>query len=214
MLKTKYIFRYMKRLSCVVGFAFALGAVAPLLADELPGKIDVVIVSASSSSLENGGSSSSAAQDVPSSTSVTSVSSASVEQISSSSLETNVSSSAKQSQSSSSTHKVSSSSALKPASSASVAPASSASAESSSSVKQSSSSRSLDDSPLLPVISHDTLRSSLPENGDASMALPRNIPAAVEQGEGRWFDLQGRLLKGKPTVKGTYYHNGKAVVVK
>ena len=38
----------MKRLSCVVGFAFALGAVAPLLADELPSHIDVVIVSASS----------------------------------------------------------------------------------------------------------------------------------------------------------------------
>ena len=138
----------MKRLSCVVGFAFALGAVAPLVAEDLPSHIDVVIVSASSSSLENGGSSSSA------------------------------------------------------------------SAKSSSSVKQSSSSRSLDDSPLLPVISHDTLRNSLPENGEASRALPRNIPAAVEQGEGRWFDLQGRLLKGKPTVKGTYYHNGKAVVVK
>lgn len=136
----------MKRLSCVVGFAFALGAVAPLVAEDLPSHIDVVIVSASSSSLENGGSS--------------------------------------------------------------------ASAKSSSSVKQSSSSRSLDDSPLLPVISHDTLRNSLPENGEASMALPRNIPSAVEQGEGRWFDLQGRLLKGKPTVKGTYYHNGKAVVVK
>jgi hypothetical protein len=154
----------MKRLSCVVGFAFALGAVAPLLADDLPGKIDVVIVSASSSSLENGGSSSSESQVV--------------------------------------------------SSFASVAPASSASAESSSSEKQSSSSRSLDDSPLLPVISHDTLRNSLPENGEASMALPRNIPTAVEQGEGRWFDLQGRLLKGKPTVKGTYYHNGKAVVIK
>lgn len=136
----------MKRLSCVVGFAFALGAVAPLVAEDLPSHIDVVIVSASSSSLENGGSS--------------------------------------------------------------------ASAKSSSSVKQSSSSRSLDDSPLLPVISHDTLRSSLPENGDASMALPRSVSAPVAQGEDRWFDLQGRLLKGKPTVKGTYYHNGKAVVVK
>lgn len=144
----KYIFRYMKRLSCVVGFAFALGAVAPLLAEDLPSHIDVIIVSASSSSLENENSSSSA------------------------------------------------------------------SAESSSSVKQSSSSRSLDDSPLLPVISHDTLRSSLPENGDASMALPRSVSAPVAQGEDRWFDLQGRLLKGKPTVKGTYYHNGKAVVVK
>ena len=138
----------MKRLSCVVGFAFALGAVAPLLAEDLPSHIDVIIVSASSSSLENENSSSSA------------------------------------------------------------------SAESSSSVKQSSSSRSLDDSPLLPVISHDTLRSSLPENGDASMALPRSVSAPVAQGEDRWFDLQGRLLKGKPTVKGTYYHNGKAVVIK
>ena len=154
----------MKRLSCVVGFAFALGAVAPLVAEDLPSHIDVVIVSASSSSLENGGSSSSASQVV--------------------------------------------------SSSASVAPASSASAKSSSSVKQSSSSRSLDDSPLLPVISHDTLRSSLPENGDASMALPRSVSAPGGQGMDRWFDLQGRLLKGKPTVKGTYYHNGKAVVVK
>mgnify|MGYP007101880663 CR=1 FL=1 len=156
MLGIKYIFRYMKRLSCVVGFAFALGAVAPLVAEDLPSHIDVIIVSASSSSLENENSSSSAA----------------------------------------------------------AMPASSASAESSSSVKQSSSSRSLDDSPLLPVISHDTLRSSLPENGDASMALPRSVSAPVAQGADRWFDLQGRLLKGKPTVKGTYYHNGKAVVVK
>ena len=146
----------MKRLSCVVGFAFALGAVAPLVAEDLPSHIDVIIVSASSSSLENENSSSSAA----------------------------------------------------------AMPASSASAESSSSVKQSSSSRSLDDSPLLPVISHDTLRNSLPENGDASMALPRSVSAPVAQGADRWFDLQGRLLKGKPTVKGTYYHNGKAVVIK
>ena len=156
MLKTKYIFRYMKRLSCVVGFAFALGAVAPLVAEDLPSHIDVVIVSASSSSLENENSSSSAA----------------------------------------------------------AMPASSASAKSSSSEKQSSSSRSLDDSPLLPVISHDTLRSSLPENGDASMALPRSVSTPVAQGADRWFDLQGRLLKGKPTVKGTYYHNGNAVVIK
>ena len=164
MLKTKYIFLYMKRLSCVVGFAFALGAVAPLLAGDLPGKIDVILVSASSSSLENENSSSSESQVV--------------------------------------------------SSSASVAPASSASAKSSSSEKQSSSSRSLDDSPLLPVISHDTLGISLSENGEASMALPRSVSAPVAQGADRWFDLQGRLLKGKPTVKGTYYHNGKAVVVK
>ena len=54
----------------------------------------------------------------------------------------------------------------------------------------------------------------MPENGEASMALPRSVSAPVAQGVDRWFDLQGRLLKGKPTVKGTYYHNGKAVVVK
>ena len=30
----------------------------------------------------------------------------------------------------------------------------------------------------------------------------------------RWFDLQGRVLKGKPTVKGRYLHNGKVEIVK
>ena len=30
----------------------------------------------------------------------------------------------------------------------------------------------------------------------------------------RWFDVQGRLLKGKPTIKGVYYNNGKKVIVK
>ena len=29
-----------------------------------------------------------------------------------------------------------------------------------------------------------------------------------------WYDLQGRKLKGKPATKGTYYHNGKMVIVK
>ena len=141
----------MKRLSCVVGFAFALGAVAPLVAEDLPSHIDVVIVSASSSSLENGGSSSSASQVV--------------------------------------------------SSSASVAPASSASA------KSSSSRRSDDDSPLIPEIPHDS-------KAEGTDALPRAVSAPAAQVQDRWFDLQGRLLKGKPTVKGTYYHNGKAVVVK
>lgn len=30
----------------------------------------------------------------------------------------------------------------------------------------------------------------------------------------RWFDMQGRVLKGKPTVKGRYLHNGKIEVIK
>ena len=31
---------------------------------------------------------------------------------------------------------------------------------------------------------------------------------------GRWYDLQGRKLNSKPTTKGTYYHNGKRVIIK
>ena len=30
----------------------------------------------------------------------------------------------------------------------------------------------------------------------------------------RWYDMQGRKLNGKPTSKGTYYHNGKAVTIR
>jgi len=30
----------------------------------------------------------------------------------------------------------------------------------------------------------------------------------------RWYDLQGRKLNGQPKVQGTYYHNGKRVIVK
>ena len=29
-----------------------------------------------------------------------------------------------------------------------------------------------------------------------------------------WFDLKGRRLNAKPTVQGTYYHNGKRIIVK
>ena len=30
----------------------------------------------------------------------------------------------------------------------------------------------------------------------------------------RWFDVQGRVLKNKPTIKGRYLHNGRLEVVK
>jgi len=33
-------------------------------------------------------------------------------------------------------------------------------------------------------------------------------------GADRWFDMKGRKLNGKPTVKGTYYKNGKVVNIK
>ena len=70
----------------------------------------------------------------------------------------------------------------------------------------------------------------------ASMAsvFPETIQVDFDEGEGttvigeintvtgeirlkkadRWFDMQGRLLKGKPTVKGRYIHNGKVVYSK
>lgn len=30
----------------------------------------------------------------------------------------------------------------------------------------------------------------------------------------RWFDMKGRTLNGKPTAKGTYYHNGQRIIIK
>ena len=30
----------------------------------------------------------------------------------------------------------------------------------------------------------------------------------------RWYDLQGRKLNGKPTTKGSYFKNGRRVIVK
>ena len=30
----------------------------------------------------------------------------------------------------------------------------------------------------------------------------------------RWFDVQGRQLKAKPSIKGRYLHNGRIEVVK
>jgi hypothetical protein len=30
----------------------------------------------------------------------------------------------------------------------------------------------------------------------------------------RWYDLRGRRLNGKPTTQGTYYYNGKRVIVR
>lgn len=30
----------------------------------------------------------------------------------------------------------------------------------------------------------------------------------------RWFDLNGKMLKGKPTNRGVYYHNGNKVIIK
>ena len=39
-------------------------------------------------------------------------------------------------------------------------------------------------------------------------------PNPSPQGEGSWFDLQGRKLEGKPTQKGLYINNGRKVLIK
>ena len=68
--------------------------------------------------------------------------------------------------------------------------------------------------------------------GKASFELPETMDVVIVDSEGksigggtmntitgeirmdRWFDLQGRKLNSKPTTKGTYYHNGKRVIIK
>ncbi len=78
---------------------------------------------------------------------------------------------------------------------------------------------------------------SLPKSGSASMvggsfALPEVIDVKIMDAEGnvtengtlntvtgeihvdKWYDLQGRRLKGQPETKGSYYNNGKMVIVK
>lgn len=47
------------------------------------------------------------------------------------------------------------------------------------------------------------------------MAIGRmNTSTGAVTMQDRWFDLKGRMLDHKPTVKGTYYHMGQKVIVK
>ena len=61
-----------------------------------------------------------------------------------------------------------------------------------------------------------------------SLALPNFVDVEIEDENGLvvqsgtlntvtgdgWFDLKGRRLNSRPTAKGTYYNNGKRVVIK
>ncbi|MCR5819229.1 MAG: MBG domain-containing protein, partial [Prevotella sp.] len=42
----------------------------------------------------------------------------------------------------------------------------------------------------------------------------RSLTPALSDGEGDWYDINGRKLSGKPSQKGLYVRNGKKVVVK
>ena len=76
------------------------------------------------------------------------------------------------------------------------------------------------------------LSKSVSDNLGGNMTLPDELDIVVEDEKGivvetgtlntvtgefrmdRWFDLKGRRLNSKPTVKGTYYKNGKKVIIK
>ena len=82
------------------------------------------------------------------------------------------------------------------------------------------------------LVYHKTLAKSARGNLGSNILLPDELDIEIENENGivvqtgtlntvtgevrmdRWFDLKGRKLNSKPTVKGTYYKNGKRVIVK
>ena len=42
----------------------------------------------------------------------------------------------------------------------------------------------------------------------------KNLTPALSQGEGAWYDLNGRKLQAAPTQKGVYIQKGRMVVIK
>ena len=53
----------------------------------------------------------------------------------------------------------------------------------------------------------------LDEQGNATEREILDVRTGVVR-SGNWYDLQGRRLKGEPRTQGTYYHNGKLVIIK
>ena len=82
------------------------------------------------------------------------------------------------------------------------------------------------------LVYHKALAKSARGNLGSNILLPDELDIEIENENGivvqtgrlntvtgevrmdRWFDLKGRKLNSKPTVKGTYYKNGKKVVIK
>ena len=53
------------------------------------------------------------------------------------------------------------------------------------------------------------------ENGEVSKKVIGTLDTRTgEFRMDRWYDMQGRQLNGKPTAKGTYYHNNKSVTIR
>ena len=82
------------------------------------------------------------------------------------------------------------------------------------------------------LVYHKTLAKSAAGSLGSNILLPDELDIEVENEKGvvvekgrlntvtgevrmnGWYDLKGRKLNSKPTVKGTYYNNGKKVIVK
>ena len=59
-----------------------------------------------------------------------------------------------------------------------------------------------------------TIRAFVLNFGDETVSEVNEIKGVKEVKDNSWFDLSGRRLQGKPTTKGVYINNGKAVVIK
>ncbi|MBR6124733.1 InlB B-repeat-containing protein [Candidatus Saccharibacteria bacterium] len=68
--------------------------------------------------------------------------------------------------------------------------------------------------------SMDVVITSKDENGNEHTTVIGSINTRTgeirfnRRSADRWFDMQGRVLQGKPSVKGRYLHNGKVEIVK
>lgn len=70
------------------------------------------------------------------------------------------------------------------------------------------------------IMSIDDLPSSLgieirDENGNPmAIGTMNTLTGEIKMDENAWFDMKGRKLNKKPTVKGTYYNKGQKVIIK
>ena len=60
----------------------------------------------------------------------------------------------------------------------------------------------------------DEIGVEIVNESDQPMAIGKFNTVTGEMKMDRWFDLNGKLLKGKPFTKGIYFHNGNKVLVK